>query len=156
MTGDVEEIRAWCAAAALSCRDDDDALLARLRPEDAAEVRIEPPRGDEPLRLSDRVALRAHDLGPDRLAEVVEGVVLSRSSLVDARPTPDGQGVEVVVIVHAEGLNRHTFAEAVFEIEKLRLLLARDVRAAAAAERTLVALEALAGEVWAGSSPPSA
>jgi len=156
MTGDVEEIRAWCAAAALSCRDDDGALLARLQPEDVAEVRIEPPRGDEPLRLSDRVVLQAHDLGPDRLAEVVEGVVLSRSSLVDARPTPDGQGVELVVIVHAEGLNRHTFAEAVFEVEKLRLLFAREVRAAAAAERTLVALEALAGDVWAGSSPPSA
>lgn len=156
MSGDMEEIRTWCAASALPCREGDGALFVRLQPEDPQEIGIEPPRGDDPLRLNDRVPLATHDLGPDRLAEVVERVVLGRSSLVDARPTPDGRGVEVVVIVHADGLNRHTFAEAVFEVEKLRLLLAREVRAADAAERTLVALEALAGDVWAASGPPSA
>ncbi len=157
MTEGVEEIRTWCAASGLTCRDGEDGvLLARLQPDDRTEVRIESPQGTEPLRLSDRVALPSDELGPDRVAEVVEGVVLSRSSLVDARPTPDGRGADVVVIVHAEGLNRHTFAEAVFEIEKLRLLLAREVRGAVAAERTLVALEVLAGDVWAASGPPSA
>jgi len=157
MTGSVEEIRAWCAASALPCRDGEDgALLVRLRPEDRNEVRIDPPRDEEPLRLTDRIALETHDLGPTRLAEVVEGVVLSRSSLVDARPTTDGQGAEVVVVVHAEGLNRHTFVEAAFEIEKIRLLLQREVTGAVAAERTLGALDALAGQVWAATAPPSA
>ena len=157
MTGSVEEIRAWCAASALPCRDGEDgALLVRLQPEDRNEVRIEPPGDEEPLRLTDHIALEAHDLGPARLAEVVEGVVLSRSSLVDARPTSDGQGAEVVVVVHADGLNRHTFVEAAFEIEKIRLLLQREVTGAVAAERTLGALDALAGQVWAATAPPSA
>jgi len=157
MTGRVEEIRAWCAASALPCREGEDGgFLVRLQPEDRLEVRVEPPQGDEPLRLTDRVDLETHDLGPTRLAEVVEGVVLSRSSLVDARATPDGQGAEVIVVVHADGLNRHTFVEATFEIEKLRLLLEREVTAAVAAERTLGALDALAGQVWAASAPPSA
>jgi len=153
----VEQIRAWCASSALPCREGEDGVLVlRLQPEDRAEVRVEPPRGDDPLRLTDRVDLEAHDLGTARLAEVVEGVVLSRSSLVDARPTPDGQGAEVVVVVHADGLNRHTFVEAVFEIEKIRLLLQRDVAGAVAAERTLGALDALAGQVWATTALPSA
>lgn len=156
MTGSVDEIRAWCVASDLPCRDGEDGtLLVRLQPEDHHEVRVAPPRGGDPLRLTDRVDLEAHDLGSARLAEVVEGVVLSRSSLVDARPTPDGREAEVVVVVHAEGLNRHTFVEAAFEIEKIRLLLQRDVAGALAAERTLGALDALAGQVWAATAPPS-
>ena len=100
--------------------------------------------------------LQVRDLPPSRLAEVIEDVVLSRSSLVDARPTPEGRGAEVVVVVHREGLNRHTFVEAVFEVQKIRLLLSREVGAAVAAEHTLTTLGTLAGQVWAATPAPSA
>jgi hypothetical protein len=153
MTGGVDALRAWCVTSDLSCRDDEAGhLLVRLDPSDRTEVRLEGPTDDEPLRLYDRVGLEVADLPPGRLAEVVEDVVLSRSSLVDARPTDDGRGAEVVVVVHAEGLNRHTFVEAVFELQKIRLLLQREVTAAVAAEHTVATLEAMAAQAWAADA----
>ena len=150
MSEGVDRLREWCEGADLPCRDDDGALLVLLAPDDADEVRLELDDEDGRLRILDAVALTPADLPADRLAEVVEDVVLSRSSLIDARVGGDGQSAEVVLVVHAEGLNRHTFLEAVFELQKVRLLLHRDVSAAVAAERTLASLAAMATEARAG------
>ena len=51
----------------------------------------------------------------------------------------------MILVIHAEGLNRHTFLEAVFELQKVRLLLHREVGAARAAVRTVAALAAAVG-----------
>lgn len=151
----VEALSDWCAAADLPCRPGPAGeLLVLLAPGDATPVRVVPPADGEPLAIHDTVALDAADLTADRLGEVVEEVVLRRSSLVDARPLADGTGAEVVVVVHADGLSRHTFVEAVFEVQKIRLLLRREVAAATAADRTVAALEALATESW--QTAPSA
>lgn len=142
MSEGVEQLLDWCDEADLAWRAREGTVFVRLDPDDPVEVRVEQP-DDEALRLHDEVDLAAADLPPDRLAEVVEDVVLGRSSLVDARPNEAGTGAEVVLVIHPEGLNKHTFLEAVFELQKVRLLLHREVGAARAAEQTVAALAAL-------------
>lgn len=154
MRDGVDRVREWCEGAELPSEDDDGALLVRLDPEDVTDVRLELD-DDGALRLHDSVPLVAGDLPADRLADVIEDVVLGRSSLIDARATADAQGAEVVLVIHAEGLNRHTFLEAVFEVQKVRLLLHREVAAAIAAERTVATLAAMADQAWA-AQPASA
>jgi hypothetical protein len=151
MSEGMDRVREWCEAADLPCQDDDGTLLVRLDPDDVTDVHVELDDEDA-LRFHDTVPLAVDDLPADRLAEVVEDVVLSRSSLVDARPVADHTGAEVVLVVHAEGLNRHTFLEAVFELQKVRLLLHREVAAAIAAERTVATLAAMADQAWAVSA----
>jgi len=149
MSDGVEQVRTWCEEAALSCREDDGDLLVRLEDaEDAPEVRLT--LDDEgALRLLDRVPLAPGDLPSARLADVVEDVVLGRSSLVDARVASDGHAAEVVLVIHADGLSRHTVLQATYELQKVRLLLRREVAAALAAEHTMAALAAMADEAWA-------
>ena len=65
------------------------------------------------------------------------------------------RGPRSSLVIHAEGLNRHTFLEAVFEVQKVRLLLHREVAAAIAAERTVATLAAMADQAWA-AQPASA
>jgi hypothetical protein len=143
MSEGVERVLDWCDDGDLAWRAREGTVYLRLDPDDADEVRVEQPDEAGPLRLHDEVALDVGDLPEGRLAEVVEDVVLGRSSLVDARPTADGTGAEVVLVIHADGLNQHTFLEAVYELQKVRLLLHREVSAARAAERTVAALESL-------------
>jgi hypothetical protein len=145
MSEGVEDVLDWCDDADLSWRALDGTVYLRLDPDDDREVRVEQ-ADDEPMRLHDEVVLDAGDLSADRLAEVVEDVVLGRSSLVDARLTGEGTTTEVVLVIHPEGLNKHTFLEAVFELQKVRLLLHREVGAARAADRTVAALAAVVGE----------
>jgi hypothetical protein len=139
----VDRLLDWCDDADLTWRALEGTVYLRLDPEDRLEVRVAQSSDDGALRLHDAVDLSGGGLSAERLAEVIEDVVLSRSSLVDARPTADGQGAEVVVVIHADGLNRHTFLEAVFELQKVRLLLRREVGAALAAEQTVATLAAL-------------
>jgi len=143
MSEGVDRLLDWCDEADLTWRALDGTVYVRLEPEDRLEVRLEQPADDAPLRLHDVVDLQVEGLPADCLAAVVEDVVLGRSSLVDARPTAAGTGAEVVVVIHAEGLNQHTFLEAVFELQKVRLLLHREVRAAIAADQTVATLAAL-------------
>jgi hypothetical protein len=150
----MESIEAWCEAVDLPCREASPGVLAVSLDDRSPALQVEVPVGGSPLQVHDLVAFDT-ELATDRLAEVVEGVVLGRSSLVDARPTADGAGAQIVVVVHADGLSQHTFLEALFEVQKIRLLLQREVRAAAAADRTFAALETLAGQSWAGT-PTSA
>jgi hypothetical protein len=146
----VDRVRKWCEDAELACRDEDDGLRVRLSPDDVTEVRLELTGDDEPLRIHDVVPLTPGDLPTARVAEVVEEVVLRRSSLVDARLGADGQAAEVVLVIHADGLNRHSFLEAIFEIQKVRLLLHREVSAAVTAEQTVATLTAMADRAWSG------
>jgi hypothetical protein len=151
MTELIAEIRMWCTASGFSCDEGSEpaTLQVGLDAEDGVDVRVELPVGDHPLRLNDRIELpAAAGLPTDRFAEVVEDVVLGRSSLVDARPAARGLAVEIVVVVYPDAVTRHNVLAALFEIQKIRLVLRREVEAAVAAERTVASLEALAGEVW--------
>ena len=142
MSQGVEQLLDWCDDADLTWRALKGTIYLRLDPDDPSEVRVEQ---GESVRLHDEVVLDAGDLPADRLAEAVEDVVLGRSSLVDARLTGEGTAAEVVVVIHEDGLSKHTFLEAVFELQKVRLLLHREVRAARAAEQTMAALAAAVG-----------
>jgi hypothetical protein len=145
MSEGVEDVLDWCDDADLIWRAKDGTVFLRLDADDRTEVRVEQ-ADDEPMRLHDEVVLDARGLPADRLAEVVEDVVLGRSSLVDARLTDEASTAEVVLVIHSEGLNKHTFLEAVFELQKVRLLLHREVGAALAAAQTVAALAAVVGE----------
>ena len=145
MSEGVEDVLDWCDDADLTWRALEGTVYLKLDPDDTTEVRVEP-GDDEPMRLHDEVLLDAADLPADRLAEVVEDVVLGRSSLVDARLAGEGTTAEVVLVIHPEGLNKHTFLEAVFELQKVRLLLHREVGAARAAAQTVAALAAVVGD----------
>jgi len=142
MSQGVEQLLDWCDDADLTWRALKGTIYLRLDPDDPSEVRVEQ---TESVRLHDEVVLDVGSLPADRLAEAVEDVVLGRSSLVDARLTGEGTAAEVVVVIHEDGLSKHTFLEAVFELQKVRLLLHREVRAARAAEQTLAALAAAVG-----------
>jgi hypothetical protein len=144
MSEGVEDVLDWCDDAELTWRAKDGTTYLRLDPEDRDEVRVEHDDG-EAMCLYDLVALDAGDLSADHLAEVIEDVVLSRSSLVDARLAEDASA-EVVVVIHPEGLNRHTFLESVYELQKVRLLLRREVGAARAAAQTMAALAAVVAD----------
>ena len=148
MSEGVDHVREWCEQGDLPWRDDDGALFVRLDADDSTEVRVD--GDDDAIRLHDVVPLTPGDLPAARLAEVVEEIVLGRSSLVDARVGEDGETAEVVLVIHAEGLNRHTFLEAVYELQKVRLLLHREVSAAVAAEQTVATLTAMADRAWSG------
>ena len=143
MSQGVEQLLDWCDDADLTWRALEGTIYLRLDPEETNEVRVE--QGDA-VRLHDEVVLDAGDLRADRLAEAVEDVVLGRSSLVDARLTGEGTTAEVVVVIHEDGLSKHTFLEAVFELQKVRLLLHREVGVARAAEQTMAALAAAVGQ----------
>ena len=83
----------WCEDADLTCRDDDgDRSASAWTPTTAPRSASSCPTDDEPLRSTTASPPMSDDLPADRLAEVVEDVVLGRSSLVDARPTTDGTG----------------------------------------------------------------
>ncbi len=148
----IDRLRRWCDESGFTCMDGDGPTSLRigLDAEAGLAVDLELPDGVQPMRLNDRVPLpAAAELTGDRLAEVVEDVVLGRSALVDARPTDDGTGAEIVVVVYPDGVTRNNVLAALFEIQKVRLLLIREVDAAVAAERTVASLEALASEAWA-------
>src|SRR5262245_5975605 len=138
------DVESWCESLGVTCKDGSDGTLW-LDAEDRHSIELVLPDDDHPVRLEDCVSFAAITaLRPERLAEVVDDVALSRPGLVDARPSTDGDGIDVVVLVYEEGLNRHTFAEAVYELQKVGHLLRRQIEAAVAAEETLAALEELA------------
>jgi hypothetical protein len=144
------DIEGWCRDLGFRCRVGGDLNLhVQLDDQVDDEVSVVLPEDGAPLRLEDRVLVAAAaDLRPARLADVVEDVALARPGLVDARPGPDGAAIDVVILLYSEGLNRHTFAEATFELQKVRHQLRRQIEAAVAAEETVRALEALATHSW--------
>ena len=124
--------------------------------ENPAEVTITTPGGyylvfvvdagdaDDPVRVHDRFQVQA----PASVVldqEVVETVVLGRSAMIDGRfAAPDV--VETVVAVYPDGLSRHTFMTAVFEIQKVRALVRREVDRLVADAATGAELERLVAE----------
>lgn len=163
------DLRRWCEDAGFACRDgeSDDVLHVRYAADEAGEVTWTLPDDDAgPLRLTDEVTLpRGASLPRRRLEDVVEGVVLGRSAMVDARVDRAGERVEVVVLVHLDAAGPHHVLAALYEAEKVGLLLVRAVDAAVAAEEAVASLEALAsppgrppapaGAAPGPSSPPS-
>ncbi|OWY59458.1 hypothetical protein B7486_74460, partial [cyanobacterium TDX16] len=91
-------------------------------------------------------------------AEIVEAAVLGRSALADARPRSDGSGVEMIAVIYPDGLTRHTFMTAIYECQKLRQIITRDVDAALVSESALASLLTLAetSEDLAATIPPAA
>jgi hypothetical protein len=100
--------------------------------------------GNEPLRILDQVFLDQEVIaGLDD--DLVESVVLARSSMIDARIVPPA-AVEIVVAVYPHGLSRHTFMTAVFEVQKVRDLVRREAWRGAADAATVAELERLVGQ----------
>jgi len=119
--------------------------LEDIRP--AMTVDVHGPTGpDDPYRLHSGFTLppAAAQLPAERVHEIVEAAVLPRSALADARRRPDGSGVELIAVIYADGLSRHTFMTAIYECQKLRQIITRDVESAATSEAALSSLVALA------------
>jgi hypothetical protein len=142
----IDLVRRWCTDTDFSCEDGEDGgLRVQLDPA-GASARVDLPSGMRPARVHTVVELpEAADLTAAQLDEVIEEVVLGRSGLVDARRCDDRPAAEVVVVIYPEGLNRHQFVAALFECQKVQLLLHRELKAARAAAETMAALEALEG-----------
>jgi hypothetical protein len=100
--------------------------------------------GNEPLRILDQVVLDP-DVIPGLDDDLVESVVLARSSMIDARIAPPAT-VEIAVAVYPDGLSRHTFMTAVFEVQKVRDLVRQEARRRAADAATVAELERLVGQ----------
>ncbi len=139
-------LAAWCAPSRIAVDVAERRLRFRLDPDSAAFIAADVPVGDAPLRLEGRVRVDAGGLDRLRRDEVVEDVVLTRAGLVDARATADGEAVEIVVVVYPEGLNRHTLLESLFEVQKVGLLVQRELSAAVAAEAAVAALAEVVAE----------
>jgi hypothetical protein len=140
-----ERVLQWCAQAGLPAdRTGSDRLTVTLDGEVGLTVAIEPGQGDEPLRIHDRLTVAAVDR-PGLTADVVEAVVLGRSAMIDGRIAgPDT--VETVVAVYPDGLDRHSFMTALFEVQKVRALIRRAVADRAADAVVVAELERLVGE----------
>ena len=132
----------WCRLAALPASEMGPGRLTVVL-DDAAdlEVEVEVGEGAEPIRIHDQFSVPASDA--DGLTkDVVESIVLSRSSMIDARVVPP-DGVQTVVAIYPDGLTRHSFMTAVFESQKLRDLVRQRVAARAADAVTVAELERL-------------
>jgi hypothetical protein len=104
-------------------------------------IQIEVGEGDEPARVHDRFTVPRPDLA-GLTGDVVETVVLGRSAMIDARVVaPDT--VETVVVVYPDGLSRHAFMTAVFEVQKVRDLVRWAAAGRAADAVTVAELERL-------------
>lgn len=140
-----ERVGRWCALGSFAVEArPGDRLGVGLDEQVDLEVEIDLGHGDEPLRVRDRFDVPAADL-PGLAPEVVESVVLGRSSMIDGRIAGPGT-VETVVAVYPEGLDRHTFMTALFEIQKVRALVREAVATRAADAVTIAELERLVGE----------
>ena len=152
----LEEIERWCRDASLGYTVDQPgepgfrASVLLDDPPDLLVIEVQgPDKAGEPLRLRHAFDLPAAD-GPqltrERTAELLEAAVLQRSALVDAKLQGDAvpPTVEMVAVIHEDGLSRHTFMTALFECQKLRRILIREVRSALVSEAAMASLVALA------------
>jgi hypothetical protein len=82
-------------------------------------------------------------LSAERTGAVVEAAVVQRSFMVDAR-LAGATEIEMVVVIYPDGLTRHGFMTAMFECQKLRHLVRREVESALVSESAIASLTALA------------
>jgi hypothetical protein len=137
-----ELIEHWCRLGGFAVGATPDGRLSvTLDASAGLVVEIAVGAGEEPTRVHDRFSIT----GPDRAGlrgDVVEAVVLGRSAMIDARIVPPGT-VETVVAVYPDGLTRHAFMTAAFEIQKVRDLIRRGAAGRAADAATVAELERL-------------
>lgn len=158
----IDDIQRWSRLAGLAASVTDagpplrvQLQLTDIRPPMTVDV-LGPTGPDDPYRFStgfDLPAGAASSLPGERIAEIVEAAVLQRSALADARPRPDGGGIEMIAVIYADEppagggagtFSRHTFMTAIYECQKLRQIITRDLESAAVAEAALANLLALA------------
>jgi hypothetical protein len=149
----IDQIQRWSSLAGLpaTVADAGPPFRVRLSLEDIRPpmvVEVQGPAGpDDPYRFHsgfDLPAASISGLQAQRVSEIVEAAVLGRSALADARHRNDGTGVEMIAVIYPDGLTRHTFMTAIYECQKLRQIITRDVEAALVAESALSSLLALA------------
>ena len=169
MNSMLEGLQRWCALGGFGCSvtqvgppfkltmslQDDGGLLA---------ITVDGPSGpDEPVRLRYRFDLPTAGgtaMAPERLARLLEAAIMQRSAMVDARLAAPNE-VDMVVALYPDGVTRHGFMIAVFECQKLRLIVRREVEAALVGESAIVSLMALAdasdvlGDAVESAVPPS-
>lgn len=152
MTSMIDALQHWCALAGFGCRvvqpgtpfqlivtiEDDAGLLA---------ITVDGPAvAEDPLRLRYRfeVAVGPGGAMPDeRLTRLLDAAVMQRSAMVDARSAGPAE-VEMVVALYPDGVTRHGFMIGVFECQKLRQIVQREVEGALAGEAAIASLTALA------------
>jgi hypothetical protein len=164
----IDQIQRWSSLAGLSATVADAGppfrvrlSLEDIRPPMVVEV-VGPTGADDPYRFNtgfDLPPASTSGLPPARVSEIVEAAVLGRSALADARPRSDGTGVEMIAVIYPDGLTRHTFMTAIYECQKLRQIITRDVEAALVSESALASLLTLAEtteDLAATVEPPAA
>jgi hypothetical protein len=149
----IDQIQRWSTLAGLAATVADSGppfrvrlTLEDIRPPMVVDV-VGPAGADDPYRFNTGFELpptTTSGLPAGRVGEIVEAAVLGRSALADARPRSDGSGVEMIAVIYPDGLTRHTFMTAIYECQKLRQLITRDVEAALVSESALASLLTLA------------
>jgi hypothetical protein len=137
-----DRVRHWCALAGFPVQEAGSGRLqVALDPGTDLVITIDLGEGDEPLRLRDHFTVAADDL-PGLSTETVQAVILGRSGLIDGRLVPPST-VETVAGVYPDGLDRHTFMTALYELQKVRDLVRRAAAGRAVDAVTLAELERL-------------
>jgi hypothetical protein len=148
----IDVLQRWCALAGFRCEvvqptvpfrlvvsiEDDGGLL---------DITVDgPASADDPLRLRYGFDVATGPAGPmpeDRMVRLLDAAVMQRSAMVDARPAGPGE-VEMVVALYPDGVTRHGFMIGVFECQKLRQIVRREVEGVLAGEAAVASLTALA------------
>ncbi len=148
----MDALQHWCALAGFGCQ-----VLAPGPPfrllvsvaDDGGSLAITidgPATAEDPLRLRYRfeVAVGPHGaMADDLLRRLLDAAVMQRSAMVDARAAGPAE-VEMVVALYPDGVTRHGFMIGVFECQKLRQIVRREVEGALAGESAIASLTALA------------
>ena len=105
-----------------------------------------PDRENEPLRVRYQFEVPTaggRALSPERTVAILEATVVQRSFMVDARLVGPST-VEMVVVLYPDGVTRHYFMTSMFECQKLRQIVCREVESALVSESAIASLTALA------------
>jgi len=148
----IDALTHWCALAGFGCQVVQTTAPFRLVvtiEDDAGMLAITvdgPSAAEDPLRLRYRFDIAVGPAGAmadERLSRLLDAAVMQRSAMVDARAAGPAQ-VEMVVALYPDGVTRHGFMIGVFECQKLRQIVRREVEGALAGEAAIASLTALA------------
>ena len=148
----LDELQRWCGLAGFGCSltatGPPFRLVVTLQDDGGVlPVAVDGPSSrDDPIRLRYRFDVPTSKGAPmpaDRLVRLLEAAIMQRSAMLDARLSGPSE-VEMVVALYPDGVTRHSFMIAVFECQKLRQIVRREVEAALVSESAVAALAALA------------
>lgn len=148
----LDELKRWCALGGFGCQVAHEGppfrLTISLRDDGGVlPITIDGPSGpDDPVRLRylfDVPTASGAPMPADRLVRLLEAAIMQRSAMLDARLAGPAE-VEMVVALYPDGVTRHGFMIAVFECQKLRQIVRREVEAALVSESAIASLTALA------------